>query len=649
MFTQDAWQINNIMRITDTQGRLVWNRCVEQNMNPFIGSRDTNLREIEAMGAMEQGKWTKPAITLSARTPDSMTENNGVYTWNGSYYFLINFNQEIPVGATVNLAYETLEGSEATLTYCTWQFADGTEGKTAFNMQVTSAVVPDKPVKAVYCYKTNPKKKTTQSFRITECKFTTESPTSSNPVNIYGNNGVVGLSKNLFNMNAPITDLELLNSETGNINSCVGIKITDKAGDYYATAINPNKRDVYYYLAIYDPITKAYTAPPNIIYFILQRRATSGSFTLPEGRELWIYNAFINKKNFDYIDEMDVIIAKGADPVTYEPYGIIQNGEKSSVDVRSVNLFDKSRTDGTGFFVNNDGKLAQAITNNLTFVFEVKPNTTYSYWHCDVKGGGRCFESSELLSIGDDATWTDGKSIIIQPNIVKTITTKADTKYLYVCVGRIESGMPPVEQQVNDFMLIRGTPTSTQYFPYVTPQTTDCVDLYQVKTYADAYNPISGIATKRCGVVFFNGSEKWSKNGTTAYYTEVLGRVRGIQCPYICSHFPKLQMFMTINVGLLVEYLPATITDVDTLKVWLKEQYEAGTPVTIVYPLETETTQQLDPKTFAQYRNIKQVALVDSEYVECDVDVMSMGENDTREMVTPVVIEPTEPTEEPTE
>lgn len=54
-------------------------------------------------------------------------------------------------------------------------------------------------------------------------------------------------------------------------------------------------------------------------------------------------------------------------------------------------------------------------------------------------------------------------------------------------------------------------------------------------------------------------------------------------------------------------------------------------------------------KTFAQYRNIKQVALVDSEYVECDVDVMSMGENDTREMITPIVIEPTEPTEEQTE
>lgn len=253
-----------------------------------------------------------------------------------------------------------------------------------------------------------------------------------------------------------------------------------------------------------------------------------------------------------------------------------------------------------------------------------------------------------MVSVGDSATWTDGKSIIIEPNVVKTITTKADTKYLYICVGRIEDGMPPVEQQKNDFMLISGTPNSTQYFPYVSPQTTNCVDLYQVKTYADTYNPISGAVTKRCGVVFFNGSENWTEYSTTSYYTAVPDRVKGGGCPYICSHFSKLQMFITTNVGLLIEYLPETVTDVATLKAWLKEQYEAGTPVTIVYPLETATTQQLDPKTFAQYRNIKQVALVDSEYVECDVDVMSMGENDMREMITPVVIEPTEP-EEPTE
>lgn len=647
MFTQDAWQINNIMRITDTQGRLVWNRCVEQNMNPFIGSRDTNLREIEAIGAMEQGKWTKPAITLTPRADATITESNGIYTWNGTYYYLLNFNQEIPVGATVNFAYETLEGSEETLTYCTWRFADGTEGKSAFNTKVTSAVVPDKPVIALYCYKTNPEKKTTQKFRITECKFTTESPTNSNPVAIYGNNGVIGLSKNLFNMNAPLANLETINS-TGETANYVGIKITDKAGTYYATAINPNKRSVYYYLGIYAPTTKTYTNPPNVKYFIYPNGTNRGDVTVPEGHELWFYSALANGKDLNYIDEMDIMIAKGADPVTYEPYGIIQNGIKSNIDVKSVNLFDKSRTDGTGFFVGTDGKVAEATTNNLTFVFEVKSNTKYSYWHCDGKGGGRCFESSELVSVGDSATWTESKSTILEPNVVKTITTKADTKYLYVCVGRIEDGMPPVEQQKNDFMLISGTPNSTQYFPYVATQTTNCVDLYQVKTYVDTYNPISGVVTKRCGVVFFNGSENWSKDSTTSYYTAVPDRVEGTECPYICSHFSKLQMFMTTNVGLLIEYLPETVTDVDTLKVWLKEQYEAGTPVTIVYPLETATTQQLDPKTFAQYRNIKQVALVDSEYVECDVDVMSMGENDTREMITPVVIEPTEP-EEPTE
>lgn len=758
MFPLNIWQANNgkdIKRI-EKDGKLIWNRCVEQTGNPFVGSRDTALRKLETIAAMEQGKWTKPTITVTARSVDTVAKSGDVYTWTGSYYCLVKFEQEIPAGATVHFAHETVAGSEQRMTYCTWQFSDGTEGKTAFDSATTSAVVPEKPVKALYCYKTDAEKKTTQKFRITECAFTLDTVSPATPVSIYGNNGVLGLSKNLFNMNAPLTNLDLLNSDTGATNSYVGIKVTDKAGTYYATAINPNKRDVYYYLADIDPTTREYINPTSVKYFILPSRTTSGSFTLPEGHELWLYNAYVSRKNLDYIEEMDVMITEGPAQVIYEPYGVTQKRE-------TINLFDARRTDETGFFINN-GADAEALSSNRTFVFEVKPSTKYSYWHCVGKGGGRCFETAEVAKSGAAAVWTDAKHTYMDPNTVVTITTKADTKYLYVCVGRVESDSPPIEQQKDDFVLIEGEPQSTAYIPfggeqseamvrglnlldiapyvqektysngstvrvkadgtitlhkvkgdnvqitlhdaiweagktytikvfgtvdktigyphfsgngyvfdsnghktfaasntqtrailysgadfegdisyklmlaegadvpseyqpYIAPQSAPVVDLYAVGDYKDTYDVVSGKVTRRCGAVMWDGSEKWTKNGTTSYYTSVESRVTGMSCPYICSHSKDLQLFMTYNVGLKVSKLPESVTDVDTLKVWLKAQYDAGTPVIFVFPLKDEVTEQAAANTVVQYRGMTQMAFAVSDYVKLEVTAVSLGEN----------------------
>ena len=753
MFPLNIWQANNgkdIKRI-EQDGKLIWDRCVEQTMNPFVGSRDTALRKLEAIAAMEQGKWTKPAITVTPRSNNTVTQSGDVYTWTGSYYCMLNFNQEIPVGATVNFRFEMAEGTEQNLTYCTWQFTDGAEGKSAFDSTITSAVVPEKPVKALYCYKSNVEATTTQKFRITECAFTTDAVSPATPVSIYGNNGVLGLSENLFNAKATPTEMSLSNG-----NSYIGIKVTDKAGTYYASAINPNKRDVYYYLGIYDPVAKSVVESQEMRYFILQGSTKKGILTLPEGRELWVYNAYQSRRTMEYIEEMDVMITEGPAQVIYKPYGVTQKQE-------TVNLFDARRTDETGFFISN-GAVAEALSSNRTFVFEVKPSTKYSYWHSVGKGGGRCFETAEVAKAGTAAVWTDSKNSYMDPNTVVTITTKADTKYLYVCIGRVESDSPPIQQQKDDFVLIEGEPQSTAYIPfggeqseatvaglnlldiapyvqektysngstvsvqadgtitlhkvkgdnvqitlhdaiweagktytikvfgtvnkeigyphfsgngyvfdsnghktftatntqtravlysgvgfegdisykvmfvegedvpseyqpYIAPQSAPVVDLYAVGTYKDTYDAVSGKVTRRCGAVMWDGSEQWNKNGTTSYYTSVESRVTGMSCPYICSHSKNLQLFMTYNVGFKVSELPESVTDVDTLKAWLKAQYDAGTPVIFVFPLNTETTEQAEPHALVQYRGVTQTAGVVSKFVDCGVDVVSMGEN----------------------
>ena len=159
------------------------------------------------------------------------------------------------------------------------------------------------------------------------------------------------------------------------------------------------------------------------------------------------------------------------------------------------------------------------------------------------------------------------------------------------------------------------------------PQSAPVVDLYAVGTYKDTYDAVSGNVTRRCGAVVWDGSETWSKNGTTSYYTSVENRVNGQTIPYICSHSKDLQLFMTHNVGFKVSELPESVTDVDTLKAWLKAQYDAGTPVIFVFPLNTEIAEQAAANAIAQYRGMTQTASVESQFVDCGVSVTSMGEN----------------------
>lgn len=480
MLLLNIWQANNgkdIKRI-EQDGKLIWNRCVEQTMNPFVGSRDTALRKLEAIAAMEQGKWTKPAITVTPRPNETVTQSGDVYTWTGSYYCTVNFNQEIPVGATVHFVYETVAGSEQKMTSCTWKFADGTEGKTAFESNVTSAVVPEKPVKALYFYKSNAAATTTQKFRITECAFTLDTVSPATPVSIYGNNGVLDSSENLFNMSAPITNFETISS-TGATNNYVGIKITDKAGNYYASAINPNKRNVYYYLAIYDPTTKKYTNPPNIKFFIWNEGASKGSLTLPEGYELWLYNASSVGKNLNYIEEMDIMVAKGENPVTYEPYGITQIGdEQSKVTVCGLNMVDPSAIIAGYDLSASRGVAVETPNKSITDYLAVKPSTEYS-----------CMNVTTYCLYDENKQYVYGVNSETFAASFKFVT-RANAAYIRLAFKT---------NQKDSVQLVKGE--SDKFIPYLAPQSAPVVDLYAVGDYKDTYDAVSGKVTRRCGAV----------------------------------------------------------------------------------------------------------------------------------------------------
>ena len=141
-------------------------------------------------------------------------------------------------------------------------------------------------------------------------------------------------------------------------------------------------------------------------------------------------------------------------------------------------------------------------------------------------------------------------------------------------------------------------------------QTATANNLFAVNTYKDVQEIITGATTHKIGVMVFNGTEDWTFAGTANTPARLVlnNLIKGIPntdtAPFICSHFiptawNKISVasrttpyiiisntttpFIALTVG-----WDNTITDLASWKAFLATQYAAGTPVILVYPLDTE-------------------------------------------------------------
>jgi hypothetical protein len=158
-------------------------------------------------------------------------------------------------------------------------------------------------------------------------------------------------------------------------------------------------------------------------------------------------------------------------------------------------------------------------------------------------------------------------------------------------------------------VMIEAGETATAYAPYA-GQTASAVDLFAVGDYADTQEIISGAVTRKVGITILTGEETgWalSDSGTTH-------RFRGTK-PSDCitpsnrgallsTHFTYISAGQTqggafIGASQYWYFIPTdqTIDTADKWKAWLKAQYAQGTPVIVIYPLATETTESVAAQT----------------------------------------------------
>ena len=164
--------------------------------------------------------------------------------------------------------------------------------------------------------------------------------------------------------------------------------------------------------------------------------------------------------------------------------------------------------------------------------------------------------------------------------------------------------------------------TIPEYKAYVPYHTATCEDLFSIGDYADVQSIIDGVVTRNVGVLVLDGTENWVLAGSGAaarcHITEDIGlpNTEDLTSPMICSHYGfggyfsggdnttvgTFNAFSRREPGNEAYYLRFSVVDMGIssatgFKNWLAAQYNAGTPVIVIYPLATPTTESVTGQT----------------------------------------------------
>ena len=140
--------------------------------------------------------------------------------------------------------------------------------------------------------------------------------------------------------------------------------------------------------------------------------------------------------------------------------------------------------------------------------------------------------------------------------------------------------------------------TATTYEPYFNGGTATCQPLLSVGTYKDLQNITSGSVTRNVGIKVLTGSENWIDTNATSAYINLSGQATNKPC--LCTHFTTTADATNGRVSLTSVfryYYGTLIQNLSEWKQFLAQQYNAGTPVIVVYPLATGTTSSVTAQT----------------------------------------------------
>ena len=126
--------------------------------------------------------------------------------------------------------------------------------------------------------------------------------------------------------------------------------------------------------------------------------------------------------------------------------------------------------------------------------------------------------------------------------------------------------------------------------------------------YKDVQEIKTGTVTRNVGIKVLDGTENWRKTSSSSKYcsltkTDTTGFPNAITTAsdVICTHAVgtgyNVQGYCSFGISNFNFNYKDTTDDLDDFKAWLADQYANGTPVIVVYPLATPTTETVTGQT----------------------------------------------------
>lgn len=152
---------------------------------------------------------------------------------------------------------------------------------------------------------------------------------------------------------------------------------------------------------------------------------------------------------------------------------------------------------------------------------------------------------------------------------------------------------------VDDYeLIVDGTPEVLS----IGEQTASVQNLFAVDNYKDTHEIIGGTVKRNVGIKVFDGTEEWAAHTVVGTYRYRFEDKKVEKYPFVSTHFVYSSKASgeISNGEMMCGAASANVyfrnTDCATLAdftAWLASQYAAGTPVIVLYPLATETTESV--------------------------------------------------------
>ena len=163
---------------------------------------------------------------------------------------------------------------------------------------------------------------------------------------------------------------------------------------------------------------------------------------------------------------------------------------------------------------------------------------------------------------------------------------------------------------------------------------------------ADSQEILTGNVTRKVWIKVLDGSETWGVISNSRWYYTMIDDLKQIaytEAQLICSHFSwyvwadntvsmpensigcnKNASTGITNWNITIRPNLTTYPNVASFKVFLKAQYDAGTPVIIIYPLNSETTEFVSGQTLSTVdgENTIRVSQSSMEWLELKMEYM---------------------------